>query len=226
VTEPASGPVPRRLLIAIDGAAGSGKSTLARGVAAALGLPYLNTGSMYRALTLEALRRGVDLGAADALVDLMAGLSFSLDRRPGASLRIDGREPDPELEGSAVDAAVSRVSAHRAVRASMHALQRALAGSAAVVEGRDIGSVVFPGADVKLFLVADPGARAARRGQDRSADPRATATALHARDALDARVNPFEPASDAVVIDTGTLGAEDALRIALEVIAERRGERS
>jgi CMP/dCMP kinase len=216
----------RPLLVAIDGAAGSGKSTLARAVARALGIPYLNTGSMYRALTLEALRHEVDPGNAEGLVDLMTGLSFSLDRGAGASLRIGGAELDPELEGSAVDAAVSRVSAHPVVRASMHALQRELAGSSAVVEGRDIGSVVFPAADVKLYLVADPEARAARRVEDRSDDAGATEAALHARDALDASVNPFEPTPDAVVIDTGRLDAAEALRVALDVIEERMGERS
>jgi cytidylate kinase len=210
-------------LIAIDGAAGSGKSTLARGVADALGLPYLNTGSMYRALTLEALRRGVDPGEAGALVDLMARLSFSMDPSPGASLRIDGSEPDPELEGSAVDAAVSEVSAHPEVRALMHASQRALGSHGGVVEGRDIGSVVFPDADVKLYLAADPAARAARRVVDRAADPSSTQSALHARDAADATVNPFEPAPDALVIDTGRLDARAALAVALDAIAERTG---
>lgn len=212
---------PRAPLIAVDGAAGSGKSTLARGVADALGLPYLNTGSMYRALTLEALRRRVDPSDAGALVDLMGRLSFSLGHGPGASLRIDGSEPDPELEGAAVDAAVSRVSAHPEVRALMHASQRALGAHGGVVEGRDIGSVVFPDADVKLYLVADPAARAARRVEDRTAPPGATETALYARDAADATVNPFEPTPDAVVINTGRLDAATALRVALSVIAER-----
>lgn len=216
----------RGLLIAIDGAAGSGKSTLARGVADALGLPYLNTGSMYRALTLEALRNGIDPGDADGLVDVMRGLSFSLGRADGASLRIGGAEPDLELEGSAVDAAVSRVSAHPAVRALMHASQRRLGAPGAVVEGRDIGSVVFPDADVKLYLVADPGARAARRAGDRAAAVGDTERALHVRDAADATVNAFEPTPDAVVIDTGRIDASEALRIALAAIAERTGRRS
>jgi cytidylate kinase len=212
-------------VIAIDGAAGSGKSTLARRVADALGLPYLNTGSMYRALTLEALRRGVDPGEPEALVDLMGRLSFSMGRGPGASLRIGGSEPDPELEGSAVDAAVSEVSAHPEVRALMHASQRSLGTHGGVVEGRDIGSVVFPDADVKLYLVADPAERAARRVGDRMADPSSTEHALHARDAADATVNPFEPTPDAVVLDTGRLDAATALAIALRAIAERTGER-
>jgi cytidylate kinase len=212
-------------LIAIDGAAGSGKSTLARGLADVLELPYLNTGSMYRALTLEALRRRVDPGDVDALVDLMEGLSFALGRGPGASLWIDGSEPGPELEGSDVDAAVSQVSAHPEVRALMHARQRALGAHGGVVEGRDIGSVVFPDADVKLYLVADPDARAARRVEDRSAEPSTTRTALHARDTADATVNPFEPTPDAVVIDTGRLDAATALDVALDAIARRTGER-
>jgi cytidylate kinase len=180
---------------------------------------------MYRALTLEALRRGVEPVDADGLVDLMRGLSFSLGSGAGAALRIDGADPDPELEGSAVDDAVSRVSAHPSVRALMHARQRELGAPGAVVEGRDIGSVVFPDADVKLYLVADPGARAVRRAGERSAPATATERALHARDAADATVNAFEPTPDAVVIDTGRLEATEALRIALATIAERTGRR-
>ncbi len=214
-------PAVRGIVIAIDGAAGSGKSTLARGVAEMLGLPYLNTGSMYRALTLEALRRGVDPGDAAGLVHLMHGLSFSLGRGPGSRLRIDGEEPDPELEGSAVDAAVSRVSSHRSVRAVMHERQRALGRVGAVIEGRDIGSVVFPEATIKFYLVADPEARAARRVPERVAGAGATRAALHARDAADAIVNPFEPVPDAIVIDTGRTDEPEALRVALAAIAER-----
>jgi len=217
----AEGPGRRGLLVAIDGAAGSGKSTLARGVAGALGLPYLNTGSMYRALTLESLRGGVAPDDTDGLVDLLSRLRFSLDEGPGASLRIGGSEPDPELEGSAVDAVVSRVSAHPRIRATMHRLQRELGARGAVVEGRDIGSVVFPDADVKLYLVADPRERAARRVGQRSVDARATETALHARDEADAAVNPFEPPPDAVVIDTGRVDPSEALRMALAAVAAR-----
>jgi cytidylate kinase len=211
------------LVIAIDGAAGSGKSTLARGVAEALGLPYLNTGSMYRALTLEALRRGVDPGDGAGLAHLMQGLTFSLDRAPGSRLRIGGNVPEPELEGSAVDATVSQVSSHPEVRALMHERQRALGRVGAVVEGRDIGSVVFPDAAVKIFLVADPGARAARRVPERTEDARATEAALHARDAADASLNPFEPVPGAIVIDTGRTDAPEALRVALAAIEERTG---
>jgi CMP/dCMP kinase len=221
-------PVPsqgRALVIAIDGPAGSGKSTLARGLATALGLPYLNTGSMYRALTLEASRAGVDPDDEGGLLDLTRGLSFSLDRAPGSALRIGGLDPDDELEGPSVDAAVSRVSAHPRVRAWMRDRQRALGGSGAVVEGRDIGSVVFPGAPIKIYLVAEPSARAARRAPQRAQDAEITRSSLRARDRADATVNPFEPTPDAVVIDTGRADAADALRIALGLARERTGPR-
>jgi cytidylate kinase len=211
------------LVIAIDGAAGSGKSTLARAIADALGLPYLNTGLMYRALTLEALRRGVSPDDAEGLVSLMRGLTFALERAPGASLTIGGSQPEPELEASAVDGAVSSVSRHPAVRELMRIRQRALGEAGAVVEGRDIGSVVFPDAPVKLYLIADAGARAARRARQRSVDTGATAVTLHARDAADSAVNPFEPAADAVVIDTGRLDRSAALEAALTAIRGRTG---
>jgi cytidylate kinase len=210
-------------VIAIDGAAGSGKSTLARAVADALEMPYLNTGLMYRALTLEALRRGVSPDDGTGLVHLMDGMSFELRREPGGSLTIDGAEPEPELEGVAVDRAVSRVSRHAAVRGLMRIRQRALGELGAVVEGRDIGSVVFPDAPVKLYLVADPGARAARRARQRPDETASTAASLYARDAADSDVNPFEPTGDAVVIDTGMLDAAGALDVALAVIRERTG---
>jgi cytidylate kinase len=210
-------------VIAIDGAAGSGKSTLARAVAATLGLPYLNTGSMYRALTLEALRRGVDPDAGEALAGLMGELRFSLPTGPGAELLIDGRPAGPELEGSDVESSVSRVARHPAVRELMCRAQQELAGAGGVVEGRDIGSVVFPDAPVKLFLEADPGARAGRRARDRGHDDDAERS-LHERDAEDAVVNPFEPVPDAVVIDTGRLDLVQTLAAALAVVRERLGD--
>jgi cytidylate kinase len=213
-------------VVAIDGAAGSGKSTLARRLAAELGLPHVNTGAMYRALTLAALRREVDVEDANTLASLMDTLDFTLSS-PGSSsepgeLWIGGAPPPEGLESADVEANVSAVAKHPEVRAVMRAAQRALGEAGAVMEGRDIGSAVFPDAPVKIFLVAEPQERAGRRVEERGADD--VAGALHERDRRDARVNPLVPGEDAVVIDTSDLDVEETLRAALAVIADRAPE--
>lgn len=209
-------------VVAIDGAAGSGKSTLARLVAARLWLPYVNTGAMYRALTLQARRRGVNLEDGSALASLMGTLDFSVSSEDPGELWIDGSPPSEELESADVEAHVSTVAEHPEVRAAMRAAQRLLGEGGAVMEGRDIGTVVFPDARVKIFLVADPVERAGRRELERAAT--GTAGALHERDRRDARVNPFVPAPDAVVIDTSRLGIDETVRTALDVVVERAPE--
>jgi cytidylate kinase len=216
-------------LIAIDGAAGSGKSTLARLLATTLGLPYVNTGAMYRALTLAALRQGIDVEDEDALVHLMETLDFTLSSAgPGkpqpdpGELWIDGAPPSDELESPDVEADVSAVARHPAVRAAMRTAQRALGKGGAVMEGRDIGTAVFPDAPVKLFLMAAPQQRAGRRVEERGSED--VAGALHERDRRDARVNPFVPADDAVVIDTSDLDVDATVRTALAIIAQRAPE--
>jgi CMP/dCMP kinase len=212
------------VIVAIDGPAGSGKSTLARGLASALHLPYVNTGAMYRALTRRALQEGVDADDGAALATLAAAMRFDLDRtvEPGVLL-VDGRRPDEGLASPEVESNVSRVARHPEVRAVLRAEQRRLGGDGAVLEGRDIGSVVFPDATLKLYLRADAKARAARRAQEREADDggRIIADRLDARDALDARVNPFVPPEDAVVIDATSLDAAEVLARALELVRER-----
>jgi CMP/dCMP kinase len=216
-------------LIAIDGAAGSGKSTLARSLATTLGLPYVNTGAMYRALTLAALRRGIDVEDEDALVRLMDTLHFTLssadpeESQPAPrELWIDGATPSDELESADVEANVSAVARHPAVRAAMRAAQRALGEGGAVMEGRDIGTAVFPDAPVKLFLMAAPEERADRRVEERGSEQ--VAGALHERDRRDARVNLLVPAEDAVVIDTSDLDVDGTLRVALAAVAGRSPE--
>jgi CMP/dCMP kinase len=216
-------------LIAIDGAAGSGKSTLARLLATTLGLPYVNTGAMYRALTLAALRHGIDIEDEDALVRRMETLHFTLSSvdpegsQPDPSeLWIDGAPPSDELESADVEANVSAVARHPAVRAAMRAAQRALGEGGAVMEGRDIGTAVFPDAPVKLFLMAAPEERADRRVEERGSEQ--VAGALHERDRRDARVNLLVPAEDAVVIDTSDLDVDGTLRVALAAVAERSPE--
>ncbi len=213
-------------VVAIDGAAGSGKSTLARLLAGTLGLPYINTGSMYRALTLAARRAEVDVEDADGLAQLMATLQFTLSPPPSGvvprELWIDGAPPSEELESADVEAHVSAVAKHPEVRAVMRAAQRALGEDGAVMEGRDIGSAVFPDAPVKMFLVAAPQERAGRRVDERGEAE--VAGALLERDRRDARVNPFVPAEDAVVIDTSDLDVDGTFRAALAVVTERAPE--
>jgi cytidylate kinase len=206
-------------VVAIDGAAGSGKSTLARRLSRTLELPYINTGSMYRALTRAARREEVDVEDGATLVDLMETLRFTLSPGPTGELLIDGAPPSADLETSEVESSVSAVAAHPAVRSAMRAAQRSLGEGGAVMEGRDIGTVVFSDAPVKLFLVAEPVERAGRRVEERGAGD--VAGALHERDRRDARVNPLVPAQDAIVIDTSDLDVEATLRTALAAVAER-----
>jgi CMP/dCMP kinase len=212
-------------VVAIDGAAGSGKSTLARLLAGTLELPYINTGSMYRALTLAARRAEVDVEDADGLAQLMRTLQFTLSPPPSGEPRelwIDGAPPSEELESADVETHVSAVAKHPEVRAVMRAAQRALGEDGAVMEGRDIGSAVFRDAPVKMFLVAAPRERAGRRVEERGEAE--VAGALLERDRRDARVNPFVPAEDAVVIDTSDLEVDGTFRAALAVVTERAPE--
>ena len=210
------------IIVAIDGPAGSGKSTLARGLALALEVPYVNTGLMYRALAARALERGVDPDDGSGLLALLSTLTFDLDRssRP-PELSIDGAPPEPALTSADVERVVSRVARHRDVRAAMRDAQRALGGSGAVLEGRDIGTVVFPDAAAKLFLVARQDARVARRGAERGGE--VESEVLLGRDERDAEVNPFVPAPDAVELDTSDLSREETLARALAAVRARIG---
>jgi CMP/dCMP kinase len=219
--------VTRLRVIAIDGAAGSGKSTLARGLAEALGLPYVNTGIMYRALTLAALDEDVDPDDGAALALLMSRLRFGLSSDEPAEIEVEGSAPSAALLSARVEGEVSHVARHPEVRSLMRAAQRALGLPGAVVEGRDIGSVVFPDAPVKLYLTAEPDKRGERRAEQRgAADPEEVEEALRRRDTKDAEVNPFQPAPDAIVLDTGDRSVEDTLHDAIAIVRERMPELS
>jgi cytidylate kinase len=209
-------------VIAIDGAAGSGKSTLARRLAVELDLPYVNTGLMYRAVALKAHRLGIATDDAERLAALAAETRFELDSsvRP-PELTIDGEPPGPELSAPEVESSVSAVARHPEVRTVLREVQRRLAAVGGVVEGRDIGTVVAPNADLKLFLQAHPEERADRRALERDDDPARIAQALGTRDELDARTNPLVPAPDAVVLDTSGLEPGDVLARALALARER-----
>lgn len=215
----------RLRVIAIDGAAGSGKSTLARGLAEALGLPYVNTGIMYRALTLAAIDRGVDPDDGAALARLMSKLRFSLSSGIPPELEVEGSSPTAALMSDRVEGEVSHVARHPEVRALMREGQRALGLPGAVVEGRDIGSVVFPDAPLKLFLTAEPDKRGERRAEQRGVtDADEVEEALLRRDTKDAQVNPFEPAADAIVLDTSDRTVDDTLRDAIAIVHDRMPE--
>jgi cytidylate kinase len=199
-------------LIAIDGPAGSGKSTVARAVASRLGLAYLDTGAMYRSVAWAALGHGVDLTDGDALARLANGLEIEL----GDRVVVDGVDATTEIRGPEVTAVVSAVSAHPAVRAEMVRRQRRWAeeGGGGVVEGRDIGTVVFPHADLKVFLTASEEERARRRQRDeRAPDVDAVAADLARRDTLDSNraASPLRSAEDAVVIDTTARTVDDVV---------------
>lgn len=208
-------------VVAIDGAAGSGKSTLALRLAQRLRLPYVNTGLMYRALAAAALRSGVAPDDAGGLADLMARLRFRVVPGDPPALEVDGYTTE-DLTSLDVEATVSAVARHPAIRGAMRTAQRAIGlERGAVMEGRDIATVVFPDAPVMLFLVANPEARATRRALERDAGPEPIARGLEARDAADARTNALVPAPMADVIDTGLLSIEETLEEALRVVARR-----
>ena len=196
-----------RLVIAIDGPSGSGKSSTSRGVAARLGLRYLDTGAMYRAVTWWMLDQGVDVADPGAVAARAGEPVVTSGTDPLApTIGVDGVDVSVEIRGEAVNGAVSQVSAVPEVRVRLLELQRAAASDGGiVVEGRDIGSVVLPDAPVKVYLTADPDARAARRAlEEGGADVAATQASLLQRDAIDSgrATSPLVMADGAAHLDT------------------------
>jgi cytidylate kinase len=210
------------MVIAIDGPAGAGKSTVARRLARELGFTYLDSGAMYRAVALAALRSGVDTAEGRALGKLARGLEISL--RDGI-VELDGEDVTGAIRAPEVSAAASEVSVHPGVRAAMVARQRELIDSGRyVAEGRDIGTVVSPEAPLKVFLTASPEERARRRAAETGEVESAVATAQAERDARDEgrEHGALRAADDAVEIDTTGLGIDEVVgRIA--VLARERG---
>jgi len=209
------------VVVAIDGPAGSGKSTLAERLAVELELPYVNTGLMYRAVTLRALREAIDPNDEGALTELARGIVFDLDpdSKP-PRLRIDGRPPELGLGSAEVEGAVSRVARHPALRALLCEEQRRLGAQGAVMEGRDIGSVVFPGATLRVLLLARHQARATRRALEReSASVTDVERAIAQRDELDAGNVPA-PESD-LQVDTTDMDPQTVFEVVLAAVRER-----
>jgi len=204
------------MIIAIDGPAGAGKSTVARRLAERLGVRYLDTGAMYRAVTWLALREGIPLEDGPRLGELAAKHPVELDA--AGHVAVAGDDVTAAIRETRVDRAVPIVAAHPEVRAVMRERQRELASEAdAVMEGRDIGTVVAPGADVKVYLTADEGVRTRRRQSERpdiGAD--ALATDLRLRDESDAA--RMEPAEDAIFIDTSELDVDGVVSLIEELV--------
>jgi CMP/dCMP kinase len=215
------------VVIAVDGPSGSGKSTTARGVALRLGLRYLDTGAMYRAVTWAVLQRGVDVDDPAAVAVAASDVHLEVGTDPAApTIKADGVDVAGPIRGPQVTASVSAVSAVPAVRTLLVDRQRELIGAGGiVVEGRDIGAVVVPDAPLKIFLTAESAERAARRHAETGGAPdqvAATEADLTRRDTLDSTrtASPLAQADDAVVVDTTELGLDDVIERIVAMVAD------
>ncbi|CAM3095027.1 (d)CMP kinase [Skermania piniformis] len=223
------------LTVAMDGPSGTGKSSVSRRLATRLDARYLDTGAMYRTLTLQVLRRGVDLTDPVAVGAAVAEVDFTIGTDPAAELvLLGGEDVRSEIRGAQVTGAVSAVAAVPQVRAGLVELQRRLVAAAdrIVVEGRDIGTVVLPDADVKIYLTASPEARARRRNEQNIVEGRGDDYAgvladVQRRDGLDSTraVSPLRPAPDSVLVDTSELNIDQVIDELERVVADRTGAR-
>ncbi len=227
------------MIIAIDGPAGSGKSTVARAISGRLGFTYLDTGAMYRAVTWRCLSQGIDVSSEADVVRVAeeSRISFDDSDPVGTRVVIDGSDVTRQIRLPEVDANVSEVSAYPAVRSAMVARQRELSHVADVVaEGRDVGTTVFPEAEVKVFLTADARARAHRRavqreGGDAARDSHAQAdaaeeqqllAAIERRDAIDSTrvTSPLRAAADARLIDSSSMRIDEVIDAIVKLVEE------
>ncbi|TQK27660.1 (d)CMP kinase [Arthrobacter sp. SLBN-53] len=219
--------------IALDGPAGTGKSSVSRGLARAMGMRYLNTGAMYRIVTLAVLRAGVDLDDAERVAAVAADVDLAVSYDPDHDEAfLGGEDVSQEIRGDEVTGAVSAVSAVPAVRTHLVRLQRELAAGdgGVVVEGRDIGTVVLTDADVKIFLTASAEERARRRNVQNIAaglgdDYEAVLADVQRRDHLDSTraVSPLRPAEDAVIVDTSDMDEAAVVAHLQDLVAQRVG---
>ncbi|MGH7687347.1 MAG: (d)CMP kinase [Candidatus Dormibacteria bacterium] len=218
-------------VVTVDGPAGSGKSTLGRRLSSALGLPFIDTGLFYRAVAAAAARRGLSAADGAGLIALAreARIDVGIDPARPAEVQVDGLLfSGAELHDPARGPMLKAVSGNAGVREALLVGQRAPAGHGAVAAGRDCGTIVFPGAALKLFLVADEDVRTARRAtqletRGAAVDVAVLDAEVRARDASDAARGdgPLQPATDSVVIDTGVVGIDEMVARALELCAER-----
>jgi cytidylate kinase len=212
----------RPLVVAIDGPAGAGKSTVAKALAVALRIEYLDTGAMYRGVTHEVLRRGLEATDIDAVARVAREIDFVQTRD---SLHVNGRDATAAIRAPEVDAAVSHVAANTAVRIEMRERQRRWIADhgGGVVEGRDIGSVVFPDATLKVYLVASPLVRAQRRVAQHGGDVEEIARAIAERDERDStrEDSPLRRMPDAVIVDTSHRSVEQVVGEIARLVAQR-----
>ena len=222
----------RKIIIAIDGPAGAGKSTIARHLARHFGLLNLETGAMYRAFALKALRAKASLDDSGALETLAENTQIRLEPRGDQNrVLLDGEDVTRLIRTPQVTDAASRVSVFPAIRAWMVRLQQQLGAQGGVVmEGRDIGTVVFPRADVKIFLDAAPEVRGQRRfeqleqsGKAPEVQPEEVIRELHARDERDRNRadSPLKPASDAIILNSTSMSLEQAVTAAEAIVDDR-----
>ncbi|MBF6222526.1 (d)CMP kinase [Nocardia gipuzkoensis] len=215
----------------MDGPSGTGKSSVSRRLATRLGARYLDTGAMYRVATLRVLRAGIELTDTAAIAAAVKELPLSIGTDPSREvIELDGEDVRSEIRGDAVTKAVSAVSAVPEVRDLLVAMQRDITAVSGriVVEGRDIGTVVLPGADAKIYLTASAEARAHRRNQQNIAEGRGDDYAgvladVQRRDTLDStrKVSPLRPAEDAVRVDTSELSMDEVIDELYRVVAQQ-----
>lgn len=219
------------MTVTIDGPAGAGKSTTARLVATRLGFTYFDTGAMYRAITLLALERGISLQEGEALADLAKKTQLRIESTAAQTrIWVDGREITEAIRSPEVSRSVSEVAAHPLVRNEMVRLQRLLASQGdCVVEGRDIGTVVFPQAEVKIFMNASIDERARRRLEELraggvQANLEEIRAEIEARDRLDSarETAPLQKAVDAIEIDTTHLTIEEQVQKIVDIVRQAR----
>ncbi|HEX6684452.1 MAG TPA: (d)CMP kinase [Candidatus Limnocylindrales bacterium] len=213
----------RRIVVAVDGPSGSGKSTVSRRLAHALDARYLDTGAMYRAATWAVLQAGVDLSDQEAIVKVVADTDIFVGTDPShQEITVNGTSVEREIRTAAVTNAVSAVSAIPTVRQVLVSRQREIIAAAEriVVEGRDIGTVVAPDANLKVYLTASASERARRRSTEIAADPAATEADLARRDRLDSTraVDPLRQAKDAIVIDSTEMDIDQVVNYLREMV--------
>lgn len=205
------------LVIAIDGPAGAGKSTVAKRVAAATGLPYLDTGAMYRCVALQVKRESVDPANAERVGEIAEKVVISVE---GTVVRLDGADVSADIRTHDISGIVSVIAAHSTVRDAMRQQQRAWIADhhGGVVEGRDIATVVFPDAILKVFLTASPRVRAQRRVDQIGGDVEEIAASIAQRDHLDSTRSdsPLRPADGAVIVDSSESSIDDVVNSIVE----------